>query len=191
MLALFSSGYFKCHCCKQCEPRSDCSSRSSLIWVHTVCLYAKSMFEKFARRCSRWHKQTTFSDADFLGILRVKARFSYLAMKKYILGMHNCLARANLITLVMLFSSFVFLIQKNIYPFICDLGLCFGGMFSHKGTWTHTCTIKLNTYHAMGRFSRWRTDDIFFLFYPENRIWHFTQTVSIGDSLHEMSNPIF
>ena len=26
---------------KQCGPRSDCSSRSSLIWVHTVCLYAK------------------------------------------------------------------------------------------------------------------------------------------------------
>ena len=36
-----SAGYFKSHCCKQCGPRSDCSSRSSLIWVHTVCLYAK------------------------------------------------------------------------------------------------------------------------------------------------------
>ena len=30
------------------------------------------MFEKFARRCSRRHKQTTFPDAVFLGILRVK-----------------------------------------------------------------------------------------------------------------------
>ena len=30
-------------------------------------------FEKFARRCSRRHKQTKFSDADFLGALRVKA----------------------------------------------------------------------------------------------------------------------
>ena len=30
------------------------------------------MFEKFARRCSRRHKQTTFSDAGFLGALRVK-----------------------------------------------------------------------------------------------------------------------
>ena len=46
--------------------------RSSLIWVHTVCLYAKCKFEKFARRCSRRHKQMTFSDADFLGALRVK-----------------------------------------------------------------------------------------------------------------------
>ena len=33
-----------------------------------ICLYAKSMFEKFARRR---HKQTTFSDAGFLGALRV------------------------------------------------------------------------------------------------------------------------
>ena len=47
------------HCCKQCGPRSDCSFRSSLIWVHTVCLYAKCKFEKFARRCSRRYKQTT------------------------------------------------------------------------------------------------------------------------------------
>ena len=70
--ALSSAGYFKSHFCKQCGPRSDCSFRSSLIWVHTVCLYAKCKFEKFVRRCSRRHKQTTFSDADFLGALRVK-----------------------------------------------------------------------------------------------------------------------
>ena len=70
--ALSSVGYFKSHCCKQCGPRSDCSFRSSLIWVHTVCLYAKCKFGKFARRCSRRHKQTTFSDADFLGALSVK-----------------------------------------------------------------------------------------------------------------------
>ena len=69
--ALSSAGYLKSRCCKQCGPRSDCSFRSSLIWVHTVCLYAKCKFEKFARRCSRRHKQTTFSDADFLGALRV------------------------------------------------------------------------------------------------------------------------
>ena len=28
-------------CCNQCEPRSDCSSGSSLIGVYTVCLIAK------------------------------------------------------------------------------------------------------------------------------------------------------
>ena len=32
----------------------------------------KNRFEKFARIFSRQHKQTTFSDAGFLGILRVK-----------------------------------------------------------------------------------------------------------------------
>ena len=32
----------------------------------------KNRFEKFARIYSRRHKQTTFSDAGFLGILRVK-----------------------------------------------------------------------------------------------------------------------
>ena len=32
---------------------------------------------------------------------------------------------------------------------------------------------------------------ILFLFFPENRIWHFMQTVSIGDNLHEISNPVF
>ena len=32
---------------------------------------------------------------------------------------------------------------------------------------------------------------IFFLFFLENRIWHFMQIVSSGDNLHEMSNPVF
>ena len=35
----------------------------------------KNRFEKFARIFSRRHKQTTFSDADFLGVLRVKIHF--------------------------------------------------------------------------------------------------------------------
>ena len=32
---------------------------------------------------------------------------------------------------------------------------------------------------------------ILIFFFPENRIWHFMQTVSIGDDLHKMSNPVF
>ena len=32
---------------------------------------------------------------------------------------------------------------------------------------------------------------IFFLFFSENKIWHFIQIVSIGDNLHEMSKPVF
>ena len=39
-------------------------------------------------------------------------------------------------------------------------------------------------------FSRRSTRDIF-VFYPENRIRHFMQIVSIGDNLHDMSNPVF
>ena len=31
---------------------------------------------------------------------------------------------------------------------------------------------------------------MFFLFFLENRIWHFVQIVSLGDNLHEVSNPI-
>ena len=32
---------------------------------------------------------------------------------------------------------------------------------------------------------------MFFLFFPDNRIWYFMQIVSIGDNFHEMSNPVF
>ena len=38
---LSSLVHLKHLCSKQCGPRSDCSFRSSLIRVHTVCLYAK------------------------------------------------------------------------------------------------------------------------------------------------------
>ena len=33
--------------------------------------------------------------------------------------------------------------------------------------------------------------EIFFLFFPEIRLWHFMQIVSKGDNLHEMSKPTF
>ena len=32
---------------------------------------------------------------------------------------------------------------------------------------------------------------LFYLFFLENKIWHFMQIVSIEDNLHEVSNPIF
>ena len=38
------------------------------------------------------------------------------------------------------------------------------------------------------------SDDIlkyFFLFFPENRIWHFMQIVSNGENLHELLNAVF
>ena len=36
----------------------------------------KNRFEKSARIFNRRHKQTTFSDADFLGVLRIKCSVS-------------------------------------------------------------------------------------------------------------------
>ena len=35
---------------KPCGPRSDCSCRSSLIWVYTVCLYASVKIDILIRR---------------------------------------------------------------------------------------------------------------------------------------------
>ena len=62
--ALSSACDFKSHFCKQCRPRSDCSFRSSLIWVHTVCLYAKiglkSLQEYSADYINRRHFQIQF-----------------------------------------------------------------------------------------------------------------------------------
>ena len=40
----------------------------------------KNRFEKFARIFSRHHKQTTFSDAGFLGVLRVNIFQNFLSV---------------------------------------------------------------------------------------------------------------
>ena len=54
---------------KQCGPRSDCSYRSSLLWVHAVCfftLFVSNVRQLFAADdFSRWHFQIRF----FLGTL--------------------------------------------------------------------------------------------------------------------------
>ena len=42
----------------------------------------KNRFEKFARIFRRRHKQTTFSDAGFLGVLRVNTLWANLADDK-------------------------------------------------------------------------------------------------------------
>ena len=47
------------------------------------------------------------------------------------------------------------------------------------------------TLSTLGKiFSRWHFE-IFFLFFPEHRIWRFMQIVSSGDNSHEMSSPVF
>ena len=43
---------------------------------------------------------------------------------------------------------------------------------------------------TLGKIFSSRYFEIFFLFFPENRVWHFMQVVSIGDNLHEMSQPV-
>ena len=70
---LFSSAEtFKNLYGKQCGPRSDCSYRSSLFWVHAVCFYTllvSNVRQLFAADdFSRQHFQMHF----FLGALRVK-----------------------------------------------------------------------------------------------------------------------
>ena len=62
MSSAFSSACdYKSHFCKQCGLRSDCFSRSILIMVHTVCLYAKiglkSLQEYSADDMNRQHFQ--------------------------------------------------------------------------------------------------------------------------------------
>ena len=47
------------------------------------------------------------------------------------------------------------------------------------------------TLSTLGKIFSRRHFEIFFLFFPENRIWHCMQIVSSGDNLHEMSDPVF
>ena len=55
---------------KQYGLRSDCSYRSSLFWVHAVFFY--TLYVSYVRQLFAADiKQTTFSDAFFLGALRV------------------------------------------------------------------------------------------------------------------------
>ena len=58
----------------------DPDGKGSTKQAHAITLFAvcKNRFEKSARIFSRRHKQTTFSDAVFLGTLRVKRRQSIL-----------------------------------------------------------------------------------------------------------------
>ena len=69
----------------------DQTARSSLIRVHTVCMYSKNRFEKFARIFSRRHKQTTFSGAGFFGILRVKELKLFVIFTREITFVSSCL----------------------------------------------------------------------------------------------------
>ena len=71
---------------KQCGPRSDCSYRSSLFWVHAVCFYTEfvsNIRQLFAADpFSRRHFQMHF----FLGTLRVN---TFMLNKSFPILMFN------------------------------------------------------------------------------------------------------
>ena len=48
--------------------------------------------------------------------------------------------------------------------------------------------LRVNFNHFLGKFSRQHTETVF-LFFTENRIWHFMQIVFIRENSCEMSNP--
>ena len=49
----------------------------------------------------------------------------------------------------------------------------------------------INSYQAMGKFSKWQTDDSFLIFSKKQMIWQFMQIVSSRDNLHEISNCVY
>ena len=61
----------------------------------------------------------------------------------------------------------------------------------HEQMTTHIKRLKLfNLYHSLENSADDKLMMIFFLFFPENGIWHYMQIVFIGDNLHEMANPV-
>ena len=68
--ALSSACDFKSHFCNNVDP--DQTESNQGLNCLSVC---KNWYEKFGRIFSRRHKQTTFSDAGFLGILRVTGNY--------------------------------------------------------------------------------------------------------------------
>ena len=63
---------------KQCGPRSDCSYRSSLIWVHPFCSILKFVSNVRQLFAADDFSRRHFSDAFFLGALRVRMSVAVL-----------------------------------------------------------------------------------------------------------------
>ena len=62
--------------CKQYGPRPDCSIRSRLIWVHSVCSHDQKKSEVHLNICSRCKKQRTLSGQKYNGRLRVNPLYN-------------------------------------------------------------------------------------------------------------------
>ena len=89
---------------------------------------------------------------------------------------------------ILQFCTFYFLTQRQITPISHGLSCKY---IKHGNQILVVKSIIYLTFTTLWAFS---ADDrlmIFFLFFPENRIWHFMQIVSLGDNLHEMSYPVF
>ena len=55
-----------------------------------------------------------------------------------------------------------------------------------------TVTVKyISTLSTRGKIFSGQYIEIFFLFYPEYRFWHFTQIIALGDNLHKVPDPFF
>ena len=85
------------------------------------------------------------------------------------------------------FFFFFFFIQKYWY--------FFSSFFLHTNTTDDmsVCLVYLVVLQLsmLGKnFNGWHSE-IFFLFFPENKIWQVMKIVTIGDRLHAISNPIF
>ena len=111
---------------KQCGPRSDCSYRSSLIWVHAVCFYTKfisNVRQLFpADDFSRRHFQMHF----FLCPLRVKGSIPQLYLEdmghlsppiqfldRTLLGQ----IKLNTVNVLKITNTFVFLFSNKMLAF--------------------------------------------------------------------------
>ena len=55
---------------------------------------------------------------------------------------------------------------------------------------TQPVEYSLLTHFTWGKIFSRQHFEIFFLFFPENKIWHFIQIVPNRDNLYEMSNPV-
>ena len=99
---------------KQCGPRSDCSYKSSLFWVHAVCFYTlfvSNVRQLFAAdKFSRQHFQMHF----FLGALRVKGQMYLKCLTLWIyLSIVSCATRAKTFSVVYL--KYVFIQERHVF----------------------------------------------------------------------------
>ena len=86
-------------------------------------------------------------------------------------------------------SFVLFTIHTNITDKVYHLANSLIDMTAHWSVWYTAKLIVLNFTTLWANLADEKLM-IFFVFFPENIIWHVMQIVSNGDNLHEMSNPV-